>query len=68
MDNRDSLDRSSSELGTNATTNGGPVIGTGPEDSGDGYAVSSTAAPTNESLQAVENVLQSDVRWNPIVS
>ena len=68
MDNRDSLDRSSSELGTNATTNGGPVIGTGPEDSGDGYAVSSTAAPTNEPLQVVENVLQSDVRWKPIVS
>lgn len=62
MDNRDSIDRSSSELGANTLTNGALRTGAGLGDSGDGYAVPPTAASTNDSLQVVEDLLQSDVR------
>lgn len=56
------MDRSSSELGTNTLINGASTVGAGLGDSGDCYAVPPTAASTNESLQVVESVLQSDVR------
>ena len=61
MDNSDSVDRSSSELGTTAVTNGAPTVGAGLAEL-DGHAGPPTAASTNEALQLVENVLQSDVR------
>lgn len=62
MDNRDSIERSSSELGTNTVINGAPTIGVSPGDGGDGYTGPPTGGSPNETRQVMDNVLQSDVR------
>lgn len=64
MENRESLDRSSSELPIDASTANVPAThgGNGPFSGIDSSTGLQSAAPTSETSSTVDNVLQSDVR------